>query len=595
MRLSGKTSRGDWKARKISRREFVSVVGAIVPAFALPPAFATPVGNPLSKKSRLALVDTGTAEAPARILFEDIAAKAGLHFELRNGARDEFHQPELMLGGVAALDYNTDGWMDIFFTNGAEMPTLKKTGSEYFNRLFRNNGDGTFTDVTKEAGVGGEGYSMGVAIGDFDNDGNSDIFVAGVDRNILYRNRGDGTFEDVTEKARLTGVDPRYGKMWSVSAAWIDVDNDGWLDLFVTNYVQWDPKLEPKCGSPQRPLYCDPGAYHGTINQLFRNNHDGTFTDITETSGLGAQIGKGMGVAIADYDGDGLMDIFVANDTVPNFLFHNLGHGKFEEVGMLAGVALDDNGRPVAGMGVDFRDFNNDGRPDLILTTMINDSYPLFRNTGAAPPFEDDTARAGLALATRALTGWGVGLYDFDNDGFKDLFTANSHFPGLEHDLGRPSELPNSLFRNQGDGRFEGVSTAAGTDFQIPGQYRGVAFADFDNDGRVDAVVSNANGPARLFHNVTQNAGHWLALKLTGTRSNRDGIGAQIAVTLPDGRKIYNHCTTSVGYASSSEPLVRFGLGTQETAKLIEIRWPSGRMQELRNVKADQIVKVREP
>ncbi len=223
---------------------------------------------------------------------------------------------------------------------------------------------------------------MGVAVADYDNDGHPDIFVAGVNRNILYHNRGDGTFEDVTAKARLGGVDPRYGKLWSVSAAWVDIDNDGWLDLVVTNYVQWDPKLEPTCGTAQKPLYCHPKAYHDTPNQLFRNNHDGTFTDITESSGLGAQLGKGMGVAVADYDGDGLMDIFVANDSVPNFLFHNLGHGKFEEVGMLAGVALNDDGRPVAGMGADFRDFDNDGRADLIFTAMFNDTYPVFRNTG---------------------------------------------------------------------------------------------------------------------------------------------------------------------------------------------------------------------
>jgi hypothetical protein len=541
------------------------------------------------------LLAAAASGARAQIRFEEVAAKAGLKFELRNGAIGEFHQPELMLGGVAVLDYNNDGCMDIFFTNGAAMPSLKKTGPQFFNRLFRNNCDGTFTDVTDKAGVAGEGYSMGVAVADYDNDGYPDIFVAGVNRNILYHNRGDGTFEDVTEKAHLGGVDSHYGKLWSVAAAWVDVDNDGWLDLVVSNYVQWNPKLEPTCGTPKKPLYCHPSAYHNTPNQLFRNNHDGTFTDITESSGLGAQFGKGMGVAVADYDGDGLMDIFVANDSVPNFLFHNLGHGKFEEVGMLAGVALNDNGRPVASMGADFRDFDNDGRPDLIFTAMINDTYPLFRNTGNSPAFEDATARAGLAVATRALTGWGIGLYDFDNDGFKDVFTANAHFPALEESLGSEVALPNSLFRNKGDGRFEDVSKTAGADFQLAGQYRGVAFADFDNDGRLDVVVSNVNGPARLFRNVSSNTGHWLALKLTGTRSNRDGIGAKVEVTLPSGRKFYNHCTTSVGYASSSEPLVRFGLGQEAVAKLIEIHWPSGQVQQLHDVKPDQVLKVREP
>ncbi|HXY02683.1 MAG TPA: CRTAC1 family protein [Terriglobales bacterium] len=543
----------------------------------------------------LSLLLASTGVARAQIRFEDIAQKAGVKFELRNGAIGEFHQPELMLGGVAAIDYNNDGCMDIFFTNGAAMPSLKKTGPEYSNRLFRNNCDGTFTDVTEKAGVAGEGYSIGVAVGDYDNDGYPDIFVAGVNRNILYHNRGDGSFEDVTEKAHLSGVDAHYGKLWSIAAAWIDIDNDGWLDLVVSNYVQWDPKQEPVCGTPQQPLYCRPDAYHDTPNQLFHNNHDGTFTDITESSGLGAHLGKGMGVAVADYDGDGLMDIFVANDSIPNFLFHNLGHGKFEEVGILAGVALDDNGRPVASMGADFRDIDNDGRPDLMVTAMINDTYPFFHNTGKLPAFEDATANSGLAVLTRALTGWGIGFYDFDNDGFKDVFTANSHFPALDRYLGTAAALPNSLFRSRGDAHFENASMLAGTDFQLPGQYRGVAFADFDNDGRIDAVVSNVNGPARLFHNVTPNTGHWLAFKLLGKHSNRDGIGTKVAVTLQDGRKLYNHCTTSVGYASSSEPLVRFGVGKQTIAKSVEIRWPSGQLENLHDVPADQVVKVQEP
>ena len=533
--------------------------------------------------------------ARGQIRFEDTAAKAGLKFVLRNGAAGRFHQPELMLGGVAALDYDNDGCMDIFFTNGAAMPSLVKTGSEFSNRLFHNDCKGGFTDVTEKAGVAGEGYSMGVAVADYDNDGYPDIFVAGVNRNILYHNRGDGTFEDVTEKAHMGGVDARYGKLWSVAAAWIDVDNDGWLDLVVSNYVQWDPKQEPSCGTVQKPLYCHPAAYHDTPDQLFRNNHDGTFTDITESSGLAAQIGKGMGVAVADYDGDGLMDIFVANDSVPNFLFHNLGHGKFEEVAMLAGVALNDDGRAVASMGADFRDYDNDGRPDLLFTALVNDTFPLFRNSGGTPPFEDVTARSGLAVATRTRTGWGIGLYDFDNDGWKDLFTANAHFPNLDAELGAAVDLSNSVFRQVEKGKFEDVSKNAGADFQAIGQHRGVAFADFDNDGRLDAVVTNVNGPARLFHNITPNAGHWLALKLTGTRSNRDGIGARVTVTLADGRKLYNHCTTSVGYASSSEPLVRFGLGAETAAKTVEIRWPGGQVQELRDVKANQVVKVREP
>ncbi|HUB80751.1 MAG TPA: CRTAC1 family protein [Bryobacteraceae bacterium] len=542
----------------------------------------------------IALLLAVTLGLPAQIRFEDTAPKSGPKFTLRNGAIGEFHQPELMVGGVAAIDYNNDGCMDIFFTNGAEMPSLKKTGPQYSNRLFRNDCHGGFVDVTDTAGVAGEGYSMAAAIGDYDNDGYPDIFVAGVNRNFLYHNRGNGTFEDVTEKAHLSGVDAHYGKLWSVAAAWVDVDNDGWLDLVVSNYVRWDPKLEPLCGTKQNPGYCNPGAYHDSPNQLFRNRHDGTFQDITESSGLGAQNGKGMGIAVADYDGDGLMDLFIANDSVPNFLFHNLGQGKFEEVSMLAGVALNDDGRPVAGMGADFRDVDNDGRPDLFLTAMYNDTFQLFHNTGAQPAFDNVTARTGLATATRSLTGWGAGLFDFDNDGFKDIFTSCAHFPGLDAVLAGNTSLPVMVFRNEG-GRFRDVSKDAGADFQTPGQYRGAAFADFDNDGRVDVVVSSVDGPARLYRNVTPDAGHWLALHLTGTKSNRDGIGAKVAVTLPDGTRLYNHCTTSVGYASSSEPLVRFGLGRQSSAKQIEIRWPSGQVQELHEVAADRVVHVREP
>lgn len=532
--------------------------------------------------------------AAAQIQFQDITHRAGIDFRLANGATGAFHQVELMVGGVAVLDYNNDGCMDIFFTNGAALPSLKKDAPKFYNRLFRNNCDGTFTDVTEQAGVAGDGYSIGAAAADYDNDGFVDLFVTGVNRNILYHNRGNGTFEDVTKKAGLSGVDPKYGKMWSIAAAWVDVDDDGHLDLFVTNYVGWDPQREPSCGTSEHRLYCPPGAYLGRPNQLFRNNGDGTFTDISEQSGIAKNIGRGMGVAVADYDGDGRTDIFVANDSMRNFLFHNQGGGKFEEVGLLSGVALSEDGRPVASMGVDFRDFDNDGRPDLAVTDMINDSYLLFRNTGRLPVFDDIGALSGFELATGRLTGWGIGIYDFDNDGLKDIFSSNAHFPALSEYLAVPSALPNSIFRNLGGDKFKDVSSTAGKDFQAPAQYRGAAFADFDNDGRVDVVVTALDGPARLFRNVTPGSGHWLGLKLTGTRSNRDGIGAVVRVELASGKILYNHGTTSVGYASSSEPLVRFGMGADKIARRIEIRWPSGAVQTLDNVQGDRIVSVRE-
>lgn len=523
------------------------------------------------------------------IRFTDIAAKSGLRFEARNGATGQFHQIELTAGGVGVLDYNNDGCEDIFFTNGAAIPSLKKTGPEFHNRLFRNNCDLTFTDVTAEAGLAGEGYSTSVAIADFDNDGYPDIFVAGVKRNFLYRNLGNGRFADITMQAHVGGVG-----MWAVSAGWLDYDNDGWLDLFVSNYVAWDAASEPRCGTPERQFYCHPKAYQGLPGQLFHNNHDGTFTDVSQSSGIGRHIGKGMGVALADIDGDGLTDIFVANDSVRSFLFHNKGDGTFEEIGLEAGVALRDDGFAIAGMGADLRDFDNDGKPDLIVSGILNDSFLLFRNLGKGAGFEDYAQRTGLLMGTRRFTGWGLGMYDFDNDGWKDLFFALSHLAQLDRYLGSDSALPNRVFRNIEGRRFEDVSAAAGPEFQEPAMNRGVAFGDFDNDGRIDAVVSVINGPAKLFRNITEARSHWLAIRLRGRRSNRDGLGATVHVHLPDGRDLYNVATTAVGFASSSEPLVRFGLGANRSVEKIEIRWPGGARQQVANVAGDRIVEIAE-
>jgi hypothetical protein len=529
------------------------------------------------------------------IRFEEISREAGLDFILRNGASGDFSQVELMPAGVAAFDYDRDGCTDVFFVNGAAIPSLRKESPEFHNRLFRNNCDLTFTDVTDEAGVAGKGYSMAVATADYDNDGATDLFVAGVNKNLLYRNRGDGTFEEVTEAAGLAEVDPKYGKLWSISAGWLDYDNDGWLDLFISNYVQWDPRTEPRCGSEDQRLYCHPDLFPGRPNQLFRNDGDGTFTDVSAASGVADHIGKGMGVAFADFDGDGFTDIFVANDSVRHLLFQNRGDGTFDEVGFEAGVALREDGAPIAGMGADFRDLDNDGRPDIVVAGMRNDSFQLYRNRGRELLyFDDHTVRSGLAVATRSLTGWSLGAYDLDNDGWKDLLFATSHFPELERFVGS-SELPNHVFRNLGNGRFRDVSADAGPGFQERRHHHGAAFADFDNDGHVDVVVNALNARARLFRNVTPGGAHWIAFKLTGVTSNRDALGARIRVSLPDGRALYNHATTSVGYACSSEPLVRFGLGAAERVEAAEIRWPSGRVQRLTALEVDRVVEVSEP
>jgi enediyne biosynthesis protein E4 len=544
--------------------------------------------------SRGKVPDPKTQPVSPRIAFEDVTAKAGIGFTLHNGSTGHFYQPEIMLGGVAALDYNNDGCTDIFATNGATLPDRMKTGQQFWNRLYRNNCDMTFTDVTEKAGLAGEGYSMGVAAGDFDNDGFTDLFVTGLGKTTLYRNRGDGTFEDVTTRAGLDKPDPKYGKMWSVSAGWFDYDNDGFLDLFVTNYVAWAPGTEVECQLQSIPYYCHPRDYRGLPNQLFHNNHDGTFTDVSATSGIRDSIGKGMGVAFGDFNGDGLTDIFVTNDSVANFLFQNLGNGKFKEVAVSAGVAYNTQGKAVAGMGTDFRDFNNDGRDDIALDAMYWDGFTLYPNQGRPNFFYDDTISSGLVRASRNLTGWGMGIYDFDNDGFKDLFFATSHFPGSEAQVGSEAATPNHVLRNLGNGRFDDVSSVAGESFQKPALFHGAAFADFDNDGRIDVVVSAINSPLKLFRNVSPDSGHWIAFRLNGTESNRDGLGARISLTLPDGSKQYNRVTTSVGYASSSEPLVRFGLGIWDHATEIEIQWPGGQMQSLGATRADQILTVQE-
>jgi len=538
---------------------------------------------------------SGAAALPAP-RFEDIAERAGIRFRLENSPTPAKHQIETMPGGVAVLDYDNDGFLDIYFTNGAESPSLARTGPRFWNRLYRNNGNLTFTDVTERAGVQGAGYMMGAAAGDFDNDGFPDLFVAGVGRNILYRNHRDGTFRDATASAGLDRAHPEHGRMWGIHAAWLDYDHDGRLDLLVVNYCAWDPKTEPFCGDP-RPgyrSYCHPNRYRALPNQLFRNNPDGTFSDVSDVSGIGRHLGKGMGAAIADYDGDGRIDIFVANDTEPNFLFRNLGSGRFAEVGLQAGVAYNQFGKALSSMGADFRDLDNDGLPDLFVTTLSNEGFLLFRNAGGR--FDDIADRARLTLPSLPFSGWSNVIADFNNDGWKDLFSANGHaLDNVELTESRSYRQPNTLYLQTAPGAFGDVSALAGDDFRRRAAHRGAAAADFDNDGKLDLVVTALGDRAELFHNVTPEAGRWLLVRLVGRASNRDGAGAKLKVQTGDGRTLWNQASASVGFASSGDPRVHFGLGPGRSVRSLEIEWPSGQRQRLENLDADRILTVEEP
>jgi hypothetical protein len=531
---------------------------------------------------------------PPQIRFENRQKGSGVEFVLNNGTVPDKPIIDSTLGGVALLDYDNDGYLDIFFTNGARIPSLVKDGPAFSNRLYHNNHDGTFTDVTRQAGLEGEGYSMGAAAADYDNDGWTDLYVTGVNQNILYHNNGNGTFTDVTARAGATGM-VGGKKVWSVSAAWIDYDNDGRLDLFVANYLDWSPQNSRVCGAPGKRLSCPPALYKGEPDILYHNNGDGTFTDVSAATGIGAQIGKGMGVAIADYDGDGWTDIFVANDNERNFLFRNRGGKGFDEVGVETSVAYTEDGVPVSSMGVDFRDWDNDGRPDLFVTALGGETFPLYRNEGNGF-FSADTYKADIGFSSFRMSGWGAGIFDFDNDGFKDLFSANSHVSeNADIDPQQHYRQPNAVFRNTGRGAFRDVTAEAGPDMQLRAPHRGCAFGDLNNDGKIDVVVSVIGGPAELLYNVSNSANHWITIQTVGSKSNRDGIGTRIKITGASGRVQYNHVTTAGSYASSSDKRVHFGLGADAIIKEIELRWPSGTVQVLHDIKADQMLKVTEP
>jgi len=542
----------------------------------------------------LCLSRSDAGEAPPPPIVFDLMEGAGVDFVVEPSRTERCHQPETMISGVALLDYDNDGRLDIYLLSGATMPGLQKTEPVHQNRLFRNLGGWRFEDVTDRAGVQGRGYTHGVAAADFDGDGDADLFVAGLRENILYRNRGDGRFEDVTAAAGLARPDPRYGTLWAVAAAFFDYDRDGWLDLFVSNYCVWDPATEPFCGPQGKQDYCHPRHYQGLPNSLYRNNGDGTFADVSATSGIRAHIGKGMGLGVADFDDDGWIDVYVANDTLPGFHFRNLGNGRFAEIGIEAGNAYTYYGAAVSGMGVDARDVDNDGRPDVFVAALLNESMPFYLNRGSNM-FEEMTAPSGLARITRTKTGWSTGVYDFNNDGWKDIFVASGDVMDPRGVVGDKVPQPNTLLMNLGQGRFEDASKSAGEEFsRRRAVHRGAAFGDLDGDGRVDAVVTALSGATELWRNVSPAAGNWLRILATGAGGNRDAIGTKISINTASGSQ-HNHVNTAVGYGCASERHVHFGLGKDSLVKQLKVTWPGGAVQTLEDVPANQVLTLREP
>jgi enediyne biosynthesis protein E4 len=540
------------------------------------------------------LSETPNPAPVAQTRFSDVTSALGIHFQHVASHTSKKYLIETMGSGVAVFDYDNDGRLDIFAVNGAPLrdPTPKgtiphKTGPEHWNRLFHQRQDGSFEDVTEKAGLQGMGYGMGVAVGDYDNDGYEDLYVTSYGSNKLYHNNGDGTFTDVTPQAGVGGSG------WSTSAAWVDLDNDGLLDLVVLRYMHWDFD-DIWCGERKEGLraYCTPDAFRPVSPLVYHNEGNGHFTEVSEKLGLSKQ-GKGLGIALADYDRDGHIDLFFANDSMPEFLYRNTGHGSFEEVGLPSGVAVDGEGRSYAGMGVEFTDYNNDGLPDLIITDLANQMYAVYRNNGDGT-FNYDSYPSGLARISLTHSGWGVRFLDYDNDGWKDLIIAQGHdmdtieltFPNLHY------REPMLLARNTGR-NFVDVSADAGADFQHPWVARGLATGDIDNDGRVDAVITTNDGAIHVLHNDTKTPYHWLTLRLVGHKSNRDAIGAVVKLTSEHGTQ-FATVTTAGSYLSSSDKRLHFGLGEDAVAKSIEIQWPSGIRQSLQNVRDDQILSIDE-
>ena len=546
----------------------------------------------------LTFVSAGIMSHEAVVVrYTDVTGPSGLHFQHHNSATPSKFLIETMTGGVAVLDYDGDGWLDVFFVNGAKLKEnqtdgdpLDKSAPEFWNRLFRNNRDGTFTDVTEKAGLQGKGYGMGAAVGDYDNDGDPDLFVTNYGRSVLYRNNGDGTFSDVTSQAKL------MADGWATSAGFVDYDNDGNLDLFVCRYLEWGFASNIYCGNkgPNGRSYCHPDNFKPISNLLFRNNGDGTFADVTRTSKIGESAGKGLGVAFADFNGDGYLDISVANDSYQQLLFKNAGNGTFKEMAVIAGTGYTEDGKTFAGMGTDFADIDDDGFPDIVTTALSNEAYAYFHNNGDES-FTYATLSSSLGEITRLFSGWGIRIFDFDNDGEKDLFLANSHvMDNIEVTQPHLRYMQKPLLLKRSGGKFQDVSAVSGAVFQQVWASRGAAFGDMDNDGDIDIIVCNCNGPAYFIRNDGGNRNHWIGLELRGRKSNRDGIGARLKLTGESGKVQYAQAGATASYLSTVDRRVLFGLGSETKVKTIEISWPGGGKQVVQNPKVDQYLKVEE-
>jgi hypothetical protein len=544
--------------------------------------------------------------APSHVRFVDVSDAVGIDFRHVSSATSQKYLPETMGSGVALFDFDGDGRLDIFFANGARiddpMPAGRlptKDGPRYWNRLYRQKPDGRFEDVTAAAGLAGAGYGQGVAVGDYDNDGDEDLYVAGVFANRLYRNEGGGRFKDVTAEAGVAGG------AWSSSAAFVDYDHDGGLDLFVGRYMQWSFDYNPHCSAAYNPFperspsgpraYCHPNLFKGATALLYRNEGGGRFRDVSKEAGVANPDGKSLGVSIADFDGDGLTDIFVANDAVQQFLYRNLGKGRFEDVALEAFAAFDQDGKAFSGMGTDAADYDNDGRPDVVVTNLANQCYALYRNVGDRT-FSYETHASGLGRISLLSSGWGVRFLDYDNDGWKDLFLGQGHVldtieltsPHLRY------KEPPLLARNE-RGRFRDVSASAGDVFKGEWAARGLAIGDIDDDGDLDMVLNMLDDRGRVFRNEGGNAGHWVQLRLVGGRSNRDGIGAEVRLTTVSGQVRHATARTAGGYLSAGDRRVHLGLGEETAIRSIEVRWPSGTVQRLADVAPDRILTVTEP